>query len=171
MTYPVVSVTGDPVPSDRKISITVEVIEQFSPSSPAVLLIEFTNEAQTKREFEFGAVPPLGPFDGRSDAGNWLHAIPNDENAGAGPYPAVIPQSPIEGCWKLADTYATDLFGRLWPADSGATTRMTYAVLDEPDTEDCLPAGEYRMEDEWGERYPGDESVKYSWGFTVELQR
>lgn len=171
MTFPVVSVTGDPVPSDRQVSITVEVVEQFSPSSPAELEVKFTNEAQTKREFDFDSVSPFGPIVGRSDTGDRIHVVPNDDETGAGPYPAVIPQSPIDGCWKLVDTYHTDLFGLLWPANSGATTRMTYAVLDDPDTEDCLPAGEYRFEDEWGERSPDDGFLDYSWGFTVELQQ
>lgn len=171
MTFPVISVTGDPVPPDRQVSITVKVVEQFSSSSPADLRIEFTNEAQTRREFDFGSVSPFEAIVGYSDAVHRIHAIPNDDKAGAGPYPAVVPKSPIDGCWKLPDTYHTDTFGLLWPADSGATTRMTYAVLDDLDSEDCLPAGEYRFEDGWGERFPDNEFVNYSWGFTVELQR
>lgn len=171
MIYPLVSVTGTTVPSDRQVSITVEVVKQFSSSSPAELRIEFTNEAHSKREFDFSSVAPFEAMVGYSDAGHRIHAIPNDDEAGAGPYPAVIPQSPIEGCWKLADTYDTETFGLLWPADSGATTRMTYSLLDDLDTEDCLPGGEFRFEGEWGERFTDDESVNYSWGFTVALQR
>lgn len=171
MVYPSVSVEGESVSSDRQVSLTVGVIEQFSSSSPAELRIELTNVAQTKREFDFGSVSPFEAMVGYSDAGHRIHAIPNDDEAGAGPFPAVVPQSPIEGCWKLADTYDTETFGLLWPADSGATTRMTYALLDGLDTEDCLPDGEYRFEGEWGERFPDDEWVDYSWGFTVELQR
>lgn len=171
MTYPIVSAAGDPVPSDRQVSITVEVVKQFSSSSPAELRIEFTNDAQSKREFDFGSVAPFEAMVGDSDSGHQIHAIPNDDEAGAGPYPAVVPQSPIEGCWKLADTYDTETFGLLWPADSEATTTMTYALLDYLDTENCLLEGEYRFDGEWGERFPDDEWVAYSWGFTVELQR
>lgn len=171
MAYPTVSVAGDPVPSDRGVRIEVEVIEQFTASSPAELRIEFGNEAPDEREFDFDTVAPFGPLVGHSDAGGRIHAIPNDDSAGAGPYAAVVPRSPIDGCWKLADPYPTGFFGRLWPAAPGATTAMTYAVLDDPEADDCLPAGEYRFEGEWGERGPDDQSVARSWGFTAELQR
>lgn len=171
MAYPTVSVTGDPVPSDWEVHIGVEVSEPFTESSPAELRIEFGNEAPTEREFDFDTVAPFGPVVGRSDAGGRLHAIPNDDGAGAGPYPAVVPRSPIDGCWKLADPYPTGYFGLLWPAGPGATMAMTYAVLDDPEADDCLPVGEYRFEDEWGERLPNDEIVEHSWGFTAELKR
>lgn len=171
MAYPAVSVTGDPVPSDREVRIGVEVIGQFTESSPAELRLESSNEAPTKREFDFNTVAPFGPLVGHSDTGGRIHAIPSDDSAGAGPYTAVVPRSPIDGCWKLADRYPTDYFGLLWPAAPGATTAMTYAVLDDPEADDCLPAGEYRFEDEWGERHPDDdEFVEHSWGFTADLQ-
>lgn len=169
MAYPVVTVAGDPVPSDWRANITVEVIEQFTERSPARLQIVFSNEAPTAREFLFDTVAPFDALVGRAEDGKQLHAIP-DDNPGAGHYAAMIPRSPVDGCWKLPSSYGREGFGLRWPAKPGATTAMTYAVLDEPETTDCLPPGEYRFEDEWGELLPDDEDVWHSWGFTAELQ-
>lgn len=169
MSFPTISVSGDTVPSDQQVTITVEAVEQFSERSPARLRIEFTNEAPTAREFLFETVAPFDALVGRAEDGKRLHAIPYDDDPGAGHYAARIPRSPVDGCWKWISS-ESEGFGLRWPAEPGATRVMTYAVLDEPDTIDCLPPGEYRFEDQWGALLPDDEDRWHSWGFTAELR-
>lgn len=171
MAYPTVAVTADPVPSDWHVNLTVDVVEQFADHSPAILRIEFTNEAPTKREFFFHFQAPFDALVGRTDIGEKVHAIPNNvDNPVGNPYSAVIPQSPVDGCWELASSPSVPGFGLLWPAEPGSTRTMTYSILGDPETVDCLPPGEYRFEDEWGELLPDDEDIWHTWGFTAELQ-
>lgn len=170
MAFPSVRVTGDPAPTDHQVNITVEVVEQFTDHSPARLRIEFANEAPDKREILFHTIAPFDALVGRTDAGEKVHAIPNNDNPDSNLYSSDIPRSPVDGCWRLDSPNGSEGFGILWPAEPEATTAMTYSVLSEPDATDCLPAGEYRFEDEWGELLPDDEDVWHSWGFTAELQ-
>lgn len=171
MSFPTITLTGDTLPSDPQVSISVEVVEQFTEHSPARLQIRFTNEAPTAREFLFGSVPPFGPLVCDSDSAGTLHVIPDDDTVlPAGLYADVIPHRPVDECWQLTGQYTIVDRGILWPADSGATTATTYAVLNDPEVSDCLPSGEYRFEYEWGERYADDEDEWYSWGFTLVLE-
>lgn len=171
MTYPTVAVTGDQVPDDWHVNLTVEVVEQFTDHSPARLRIEFTNEASNTREFLFDTNAPFDALVGRTDDGEKVHAVPNnDDSPDANPYSSVIPRSPDDGCWKLTSSYGSEGFGLRWPAESGATTVMSYSVLGDPEATECLPPGKYRFEDEWGELLPDDEDIWHSWGFTAELQ-
>lgn len=171
MAYPTVAVTGDPVPSDWQVNITLEVVEQFTEHSPAGLRTEFMNDAPTTRTFLSGLGPPFGPLVGHTERGERIHVIPDDDsNPSAGAFPSMVPQSPVDGCWQLNTSYGIDDVGIMWPAEPGATSTMTYAVLNDLEATDCLPIGEYRFEAEWGERYEDNEDVYHSWGFTLVLR-
>ena len=50
MSFPTITITGDALPSDRQVNISIEVIEQFTEHSPARLQIRFTNETPTNGE-------------------------------------------------------------------------------------------------------------------------
>lgn len=169
MSFPTISVSGDPVPADRQVNITVEVVEQFSERSPARLRIEFTNEASTEREFLFDTTSPFRTLVGRSGDGSMLHALPIDD-LDDNRYSSVIPRSPVDGCWKLIAPYDIEGFGLRWPAGPGATTAVTYSVLADPEADDCLRPGEYRFEDEWGELLADNKDRWHLWGFTAELR-
>ena len=168
MSVPTVAVAGDAVPSDRQVRIDIEVVEQFSDDAPARLRVRFTNEAPAGREFLFGAVSPFGPVACDAAGGGSVHVVPESGTAAnAGSYADVVPDSPVDGCWRLLDWYDSIDRGILWRADAGETTSTIYAVLSDPESEDCLPPGEYRFEAEWGERSDGEEVAWYPWGFTL----
>lgn len=169
MAYPTVAVTGDPVPPDWQVNITVEVLEPFTDHAPAKLWIKFTNEAPTKREYLFDSASPFDALVGRADDGKKVHALPDNDRPGANPYASMIPRSPVDGCWELAGSSSVAGFGRLRPVEPGETWSVTYVVLDDPDTADCLPPAQYQFAIEWGERYENDEESWHSWGFSIML--
>lgn len=171
MSFPTITITRDTLLSDQQVGISVEVIEQFTEHSPARLRIRFTNEGSTAREFLFGSVPPFGPLVCSSDSSGAIHVIPDDDTVvPTGHYADVIPHRPVDECWQLTGEYTIVDRGILWPADPGATTTTAYAVLNDPEASDCLPPGEYRFENEWGERYADEEDEWYSWGFALVLE-
>lgn len=171
MLFPTATVTAEPVSSDRQVRIEVVVIEQFTEHNPARLRIEFTNEASTQRDFLFGICPPFGALMSDAEDAGTLHVVPDDDTVpGAGFYRDVVPSTPIEECWQL--NYRPDHIDRglLWPADPGATTALTYAVLNDTEADDCLPPGVYRFEAKWGERFGRHEESREAWSFTLVLE-
>lgn len=164
--------TGDDGPPEQRVSITVEVVEQFSERTPARVQIPFQNEATTARTFLFGPEPLFGPLGGDSSSGDRSHIIPAEgDGSFAERYANVVPPHPIEGCWRLADWYDLIDRGILWTADPDAVNAMTYVVLDDPNTDECLTAGTYRIEGAWGERYANSTDEWFDWGFTLALGR
>lgn len=172
MSFPTVAVTGDTIPPDQQVQISVTVVEQFTESSPARLRIRFTNEDSAARDFLFGSVPPFGPL--ISDANNPapLHVLPDDDTVHpAGLYANVIPHSPVNGCWQLATRYDIVDRGFRWPAGPNATISTTYTVLSDSAASDCLSPGEYQFESEWGERHEEGKETWYPWRFTLILEQ
>ena len=170
MRFPDVAVTGDEMPPEQQVRITVEVVEQFSEQTPARLQIQFRNEAATPRSFLFGPDPPFGSLRGNSRNGSRLHVLPADAaRSSTGRFAHVIPSRPVEECWQLADRYDRIDRGVLWNADPRETTSMTYVVLDDLDTDDCLSAGVYRFEGRWGEQDAETTEEWFDWGFTLTL--
>lgn len=167
--YPTVSVTTDTVTTTRDVSVTVEVVQQFTDQSPAQLDIQFRNTAERSRNFLFGPVVPFGPLASTSESPSVLHVVPADTSNRADPYVDVIPDRPVDGCWQLADRYDLVDRGTRWPAPPGGTTKRTYAVLNDPDTDECHPPGEYPFSGEWGERDDDDSDHWFSWGFALVI--
>ena len=171
MSFPTVAVTEDTIPSDQQVQISVTLVEQFTESSPARLRIQFTNEAPAARDFLFGSVPPFGPLISDANDTAPLHVLPDDDTVlPAGLYADAIPHSPVDECWQLATCYDIVDRGFRWPAEPGATTSTTYAVLSDSTASDCLSPGKYRFESEWGERHEKGKETWYPWGFTILLE-
>ena len=170
MPFPDVTVTGDEIPAKQQVRITVEAVEQFSEQTPARLQIQFRNEAATPRRFLFGPDPPFGPLRGDSRNGSRLHVLPIEAARWhTGLHAHVIPSHPVEECWQLADRYDRIDRGILWNADPHETMAMTYVVLDDPNTDDCLSAGVYRFEGRWGEQDVKTTEEWFDWGCTPTL--
>ena len=171
MPFPHVTVTGDEIPPEQKVRITVETIEQFSDQTPARLQIQFRNEAEAPRTFLFGSDPPFGPLRGDSRNGGRLHVLPADAaSSSTGRFAHVIPSYPVDECWQLADRYDFIDRGVLWNADSDAASSMTYVVLDDLNTDDCLATGVYQFEGRWGEQYEDTTHEWFNWAFTLTLK-
>lgn len=172
MAFPTVSVTGDLVSSDPQVSIVVELVQGFTARSPARLRIRFTNESDGSREFHFGSVLPFGPFVSRGNGPGKIHVLPYDvDGPGLREYARAIPNSTEDGCWHLATEYTILESGLIWQADPGETTAGIYVVLNDQENDECLPEGEYRFENEWGEKIGVDDYAWYPWGFTLSLER
>ena len=193
MAYPDVSVEGTPVTDDRAVAPEIAVTRQFSADAPALVRIDLTNEASTNTEIGLARTVPFDVTTGRlADGSASLYLVPGSGSVrGDGttrdPPPSggsLIPEGPIDGCWRVIERPLIRESGTLWNAAPGATLRREHAVLDEPGSETCLQPGTYRFAVAWSEtprldlqgvmgeqRYSRTEgSTSYSWAFTVSLR-
>ena len=192
MACPRVSVKGDSVADDRAFSPEITVIRQFSPDVPAFVNIELTNEASMHTEISLAHIVPFDSMKGHQpDKSASLYLIPEsgsvqgdrttrDPPKSGG---SLIPETPIDGCWRVTDRPLIRESGMLWNADPGASLRREHAVLDEPQSETCLQPGTYQFSVRWMETPRHDlrgvmgeqqysqteDSTSYSWEFTVTL--
>lgn len=160
MVYPHVSVEGDTVADDRAFSPEITVTQQFSGDAPALIRMELTNEASVNTEISLAHIIPFDSMKGHQPAGAAsLYLIPESgsvrgDNTTRGPPKGgetLIPETPIDGCWRVTDHPLIRESGKLWNADSGASLRRYHAVLDEPQSETCLQPGTYRFSVSWTE--------------------
>ncbi|NEU55493.1 hypothetical protein [Halorussus sp. MSC15.2] len=173
--YPKVSVHGDTTDPERNVALSVEVIQQFSRESPAEIQVAFTNTAESAREFYFGSTPPFSEYlsTERND-GTQLVAIPrnrshislgdvNDATGESSENQEIVPERPLDGCWRLHGDLAVWGFANQKTVKPGETLQEKFTVLDYSDNTTCLPGGEYRFvsPNYFGQNNP--------WGFTVEL--
>ncbi|WP_336359380.1 hypothetical protein [Haladaptatus sp. ZSTT2] len=166
MTFSTVAATGNQVPATQEVSITVEVVDQFSVQTPARIQITFQNTSERSREFLLGPDVPFGPLTGTSEIGAQLHAISDTRY-----YDSIMPPQPLDGCWKLAGEYGIPDRGVIWQANPHEEQTQTYVLLNEPKNERCLSSGVYRFEGTWGERYSTGRDDYFSWEFEVSLDR
>ena len=172
MAFPIVTVVGGRVPSERQVRITIDVVAQFPDRTPARLQIQFRNEATTPRTFLFGPAPPFGPLRGDDPDEGCLHILPTeDARSFAGFYADVIPSWPRDECWQLTERSDRIDRGLMWNAGADVAIAMTYVVLDDPDAEECLSDGVYQFEGRWGEQYADATEEWFNWKFTLALKR
>lgn len=192
MAYPHVSVEDATVTDGRAFSPKITVIRQFSEEAPALVRIELTNDASMNTEISLAHIVPFDSMKGhRPDESASLYLIPEsgsvrgDTTTSDPPKngESLIPETPINGCWRLSDHPLIRESGTLWNADPGASLRRDHAVLDEPKSETCLQSGTYRFSVSWTETPRHDlrgvmgeqqysqteDSTSYSWEFTVTL--
>lgn len=166
--YPSVDVRDVTDASPYGYSFDVEVLEEFSRSSPARLEITLRNETDRERTLDLGHSPPFSRVSPREDDLP-VALIPEQSDAvTAGSPPesgdAFPPEEPVDGCWRLRES------PRVWPrgtertlAPSEAISR-SYALYDGPNGLRCLPSGTHRFEvpDYFGDDEPA--------GFTVRIE-
>lgn len=192
MVYPHVSVESATVADDRAFSPGITVTRQFSADAPALVCIELTNNATMNTEIGLAHIIPFDALKGHQPAGSAsLHLIPEsgsvrgDRTARDPPKSgeSLIPETPIDGCWRVTEPPLIREGGTLWNADPGASLRREHAVLDEFESETCLQPGTYRFAVNWRETPRHDlrgvmgeqqysrteEFTSYSWEFTVIL--
>lgn len=192
MVYPHVSVKGDPVADDRAFSPEITVTRQFSADAPALVTTELTNEASMNTEIGLAYIVPFDSMKGyRPSESSSLYLVPEsgsvqgDRTTRDPPKSgeSLIPETPVEGCWRVTEYPLIRESGKLWNADPGASLRRDHAVLDEPQSETCLQPGTYRFSVSWTETPRHDlrgvmgeqqysqtaDSTSYSWEFTVTL--
>ena len=192
MVCPRISVRGDTVADDRVFSPEITVIRQFSTDAPALVNIELTNEASMHTEISLAHILPFDSMKGHQpDGAASLYLIPGsgsvqgDRTTSDPPRSgkSLIPETPIDGCWRVTDRPLIRESGTLWNTDPGASLRREHSVLDEPQSETCLQLGTYRFSVNWTETPRHDlrgvmgeqqysqteDSTSYSWGFTVTL--
>lgn len=192
MAYPHVSVEDATVSDAGAFSPEITVTRQFSADSPAFVRIELTNEANMVIDIRLAHITPFDCMKGHlPDRSASLYLIPETGSV-RGNRPtsdptkraeSLIPEKPIDRCWRLTEHPTIREAGTGWFFDPGATLIREHAVLDGPDSETCLKPGSYRFEVTWTETPTHDlrgvmaeqqysqteESTSYSWNFTVTL--
>ena len=160
MVYPHVSVKGDTVADDRAVSPKITVTCQFSADAPALVTVELTNKSSVNTEISLAHIVPFdsmkGHLPGESSS---LYLIPEsgsvqgDRTTRDPPKSgeSLIPETLIDGCWRVTEHPLIREGGTLWNADPGASLRRDHAVLDEPQAETCLQSGTYRFSVSWTE--------------------
>lgn len=194
MAYPRVSVEAEEVNDDRAFSPEITVTEQFSEDSPAVVRLELTNTSQRNVQNALAHVVPFGSVKGHlTGDSKALYLIPEsggvsgDEKAENPPKTgaSLVPDTPVDGCWRVAKPPSNREGGTLWNADPGATLQRDHAVLDVTESVTCLEAGTYQFEVNWSEEpmydlrgvftewqfKPAGGRTSYQWRFTVTLDR
>lgn len=168
MTFPQITVAGDSVEAGLDVRMLVEVLEEFGPRSPARIEIRLRNESPEARRFYFGCVAPFNAMANERPATRILCLIPREDRGDL--YSELIPSAPDGDCWRLRDEFLVPLSETVVTLPPGGEVSNTYAVLNLPNTTDCLPHGTYRFESDWGVYDPGvDAERRYSWGFRLEL--
>lgn len=149
--------------------LSIEISRQASDETPAFVTITFTNIGETVRDFPFGVELPFPPIRGtREDGDKRLHLVTHDGTIDGAEYPTgyseFIPETPTEGCWRVAGDYTKkEARGALaWVAQPGSYLSRDYVVLDDEDTEDCMPKGEYRFSVSWEEETPEGNMADYA---------
>lgn len=177
--FPEVAVEADAVADERAVSVEVEAERSFTEARPARLRVRFTNAADRTRRFFLGASPPFSTYTGRHAAGGAkLVLVPDaredtfaadpaeqtadDDTETASRY-RLVPTEPIGGCWYAGKVVGSAAVREASELEPGEAIAERYTLLGHPLNERCLPAGEYRFEDE---RYFGTDGP---WGFSVSL--
>ena len=166
MCFSTVAVEGDTIPERLQVGITVELVEQFSWTTPAQVRITLTNQAPSEARFLFGAYPPFHAMKCRHENSSALaYCLPVGKRVNE----TLVPEQPTEGCWELASAFEIADRGLIWQAQPGEATSRDYVVVADPANDPCLPAGEYRCEEEWGKGERQHEQW-YSWGCTLSIE-
>lgn len=170
--FPGVTVEADEFHGDVEVDVSVSVIEQFSPESPAKLRIELANREAVPIQCNCGASPPFSGY--ISQESEPMYVIP-DANGHVGidqttseaeerPDRSIVPEEPKNGCWPLPGNLIVYGGSKRVEIAPGESIRETYTLVSSPDSLDCFVRDEYRFQ---SARYLGSNAP---WGFAVHLE-
>ncbi len=188
--YPSVDVIGDPPPGNGTFRLGVEKLCDFSPDAPARIRGSFENRSSKKQTVGFG---PIHPFSNIWSEGDCLLVlVPTDreiQRYALGTDERIIPDHPVDGCWQTNSVHFIRhdvLIWRSLDADESIQTEYTLlrypeqeiaeATMDkrfgpESESDDCLPAGEYRFEESFTSKFVTDTTwEEFTWGFTLTIE-
>lgn len=138
--------------NETDVSIEAEFVSQPTDEEPARLQIQFTNKAESERQFHFGPSPPLSTYiNGRGEIEE-LVIIPkdmskisirdrNDDNDFR-----LIPEESEDGCWRVEDQIIGEDILITQSIKSGDSITEAYTVLAGTDNDPCISAGQYQFE-------------------------
>lgn len=163
--FPAVTTSVAPPPSDSELRLQVEVLSGFSEEAPARVVLRLSDLCGADRKLRTGGhPPPFGPL--------WSTDHPTEIALPLTPrhHPdeSAIPDSPVNGCWRLTAGIAIYDAGSIWVTGLRETIEQEYWVVADhrSSTEDCLHPGKYQFPLEVEEH---DETASYSLEFTLTL--
>lgn len=172
-TFPSVTARPDEVQPSRDARIDVEVIRQFSTTSPAWLRVAYTNEASVEREVVYATTVPFPPHPGQKVDGDGKLSLVPDVRENVQPHPRppspapdpFVPTGPTDGCWRATASVSGNDIGLIKTLAPDETITGRYIVLAHRESDTCLAPGTYRFEDAnyFGRSHP--------WGFDLELEK
>lgn len=187
--FPGVDVTDDPQPADAPFRLSTDVLTEFSPDTPAQILVSFENRSSIEQTVGGG---PIFPVSNVWCLENLLALIPSDESIqryAFGTDEQIIPDHPVDGCWRTKLVYIVRHDVLRWQSlDVGERIQTEYTVLQYPEQEImdatmdvwfgpqsesdvCLPAGEYRFEESFLPKFGTDATFEeFTWGFTLTIE-
>jgi hypothetical protein len=87
------------------ISVFIRPASGFSDKEPGSVEILIINRGNVAITVEFGPVIPYPPIWGNAESGELLYLIPNSNDSNYMDLDEIIPDTPIEGIWKLRDSF------------------------------------------------------------------
>lgn len=188
--YPSIAVTGDTQSRNVPFRLGVEKLRDFSADAPARIRGTFENHSSTEQTVGFGPIQPFSNI--WSDGDSLLVLIPTDREVqryALGTDEQIIPDNPVEGCWQTTLVRFIRHDALRWQSlDAGKRIQTEYAVLHYPrqeimeatidewfgpqsESDDCLPAGEYRFEESFPPKLGTDATWdEFTWGFTLTIE-
>jgi hypothetical protein len=157
--FPSIEIESKPIPESQPFSVDTSVIQQYTTSHPAKIRIRLTNTSSNTHLFRFGAAIPFGELVAEHNRESKLYLIPNEDRYIGGESDKIIPQTPIDGCWKITQTFGIHDIrqGKEFSPDESSSEEYTLlSDLDEP----CLQDGAYKARKE---NYVNGTS----WGFEI----
>ncbi|NHN40730.1 hypothetical protein G9C85_03645 [Halorubellus sp. JP-L1] len=155
---------------DRSVGIDVDVVEQPSAASPAIVRIGFRNDALETRRFSFGAVVPFGPLSNGGTDQPQVSLVPVGETRGAGHYCDRIPDSPGSTGWRIEGDVLRLMSETICRLRSGETLAGTYGLFWHRPPSDPPRSMEFRFEAEWRELHEDRTRSEYAWGFSLRVE-
>lgn len=162
------------LPRESPAQIEVTVLNDFGTDKPARVRIKLTNDSDQKIRFDFGPTPPFSEYEAEMvDGDSKLKLIPDTREHISPPsrnqtLSFVIPDEPINGCWKLRSEFRQEVPLKMIYLSPGESVSETYSIYADPDNRDCIPPGKYRAETAKGTNIPPHEKGG-SWSFTLEI--
>lgn len=164
--FPSITPSVAPTDPDSEVRLQVEVREEFWERSPARVAVRLTDMGKAGRRLVTGRTSgPFGPLRSTEQpTESPLHLTPcyhvYDEES--------IPDSPLNGCWRLVSGYTLYENGIVWLTDYQETIEQEFVVLaDQPaSVEECLQPGNYQFILEIEE---DDKTASYSLAFMLAL--